>query len=61
MYVVAFEGDNHVEWSECNFEAYEEDKRRRLGADSLIPTRIKRQKFETLIELSPNANHRTGR
>ncbi len=26
-------------------EAYEEDKKRRLGADSLIPGRIKFQKF----------------
>jgi hypothetical protein len=34
-----------VEWFEGNFEAYEEDKKRRLGADSLIPHRIKFQKF----------------
>ncbi len=44
-HILAFEGDSHVEWFEGNFEAYEEDKKRRLGADSLIPHRIKFQKF----------------
>ena len=44
-HILAFEGDSHVEWFEGNFEAYEEDKKRRLGADSLIPQRIKFQKF----------------
>ncbi|HEX7887112.1 MAG TPA: energy-dependent translational throttle protein EttA, partial [Phenylobacterium sp.] len=39
-HILAFEGDSHVEWFEGNFEAYEEDKKRRLGADSLIPHRI---------------------
>jgi len=34
-----------VEWFEGNFEAYEEDKTRRLGADSLIPKRIEFQTF----------------
>ncbi|MCF8504254.1 MAG: energy-dependent translational throttle protein EttA [Caulobacter sp.] len=44
-HILAFEGDSHVEWFEGNFEMYEEDKKRRLGADSLIPHRIKFQKF----------------
>ena len=44
-HILAFEGDSHVEWFEGNFEAYEEDKKRRLGADSLIPKRIKYQAF----------------
>jgi ATP-binding cassette ChvD family protein len=44
-HILAFEGDSHVEWFEGNFEAYEEDKKRRLGPDSLIPKRIKFQKF----------------
>ncbi|MBN9143878.1 MULTISPECIES: energy-dependent translational throttle protein EttA [unclassified Novosphingobium] len=30
-HILAFEGNGHVEWFEGNFEAYEEDKRRRLG------------------------------
>jgi ATPase subunit of ABC transporter with duplicated ATPase domains len=44
-HILAFEGDSQVEWFEGNFEAYEEDKKRRLGTDSLIPHRIKFQKF----------------
>jgi len=40
-HIMAFEGDSHVEWFEGNFEAYEEDKRRRLGKDATLPTRIK--------------------
>jgi ATP-binding cassette ChvD family protein len=44
-HILAFEGDGHVEWFEGNFDAYEEDKKRRLGADSIIPKRLKFQKF----------------
>jgi ATP-binding cassette ChvD family protein len=44
-HILAFEGDSHVEWFEGNFEAYETDKKRRLGVESLIPHRIKFQKF----------------
>ncbi len=44
-HILAFEGDSHVEWFEGNFEAYEEDKKRRLGVDELIPQKIKFQKF----------------
>jgi ATP-binding cassette ChvD family protein len=44
-HILAFEGDSQVDWFEGNFEAYEEDKKRRLGSDSLIPHRIKFQKF----------------
>jgi ATP-binding cassette ChvD family protein len=40
-HILAFEGDSHVEWFEGNFEAYEADKRRRLGADATEPHRIK--------------------
>ncbi len=40
-HILAFEGDSHVEWFEGNFEMYEEDKKRRLGADSVNPRRIK--------------------
>ncbi len=40
-HILSFEGDSHVEWFEGNFEAYEEDKRRRLGADATEPHRIK--------------------
>ena len=40
-HILAFEGDSHVEWFEGNFQAYEADKRRRLGADATEPHRIK--------------------
>jgi ATPase subunit of ABC transporter with duplicated ATPase domains len=32
-HILAFEGEANVEWFEGNFEAYEEDKIRRLGPD----------------------------
>jgi ATP-binding cassette ChvD family protein len=44
-HILAFEGDSHVEWFEGNFEAYEEDKKRRLGIGADIPHRIKYKKF----------------
>ncbi|MGH1465994.1 MAG: energy-dependent translational throttle protein EttA [Cognatishimia sp.] len=44
-HMLAFEGDAHVEWFEGNFEDYEEDKKRRLGADALEPKRLKHKKF----------------
>ena len=40
-HILAFEGDSHVEWFEGNYEAYEADKKRRLGAEADRPTRIK--------------------
>jgi sulfate-transporting ATPase len=40
-HILAFEGDSHVEWFEGNFQAYEADKRRRLGENSTDPHRIK--------------------
>lgn len=39
-HILAFEGDSHVEWFEGNFEDYEADKIRRLGADSVNPKRV---------------------
>ncbi|MFG1320360.1 energy-dependent translational throttle protein EttA [Xanthobacter autotrophicus] len=44
-HMLAFEGDSHVEWFEGNFADYEEDKKRRLGIDSVIPKRIQYKKF----------------
>ena len=40
-HILAFEGDSHVEWFEGNYEAYEADRKRRLGAEADRPTRIK--------------------
>jgi energy-dependent translational throttle protein EttA len=44
-HMLSFEGDSHVEWFEGNFADYEEDKKRRLGIDSVIPHRLKYKKF----------------
>ncbi|WP_417525476.1 energy-dependent translational throttle protein EttA [Marinovum sp.] len=44
-HILAFEGEAHVEWFQGNFEDYEEDKKRRLGADALEPKRLKHKKF----------------
>jgi ATP-binding cassette ChvD family protein len=44
-HILAFEGESQVEWFEGNFQDYEQDKMRRLGTDSTIPTRIKYKKF----------------
>jgi sulfate-transporting ATPase len=40
-HIMAFEGDSHVEWFEGNFQDYEADKKRRLGADADQPHRIR--------------------
>src|SRR5262249_32252675 len=40
-HMLAFEGDSHVEWFAGNYQDYEVDRRRRLGADADRPHRIK--------------------
>ena len=40
-HILAFEGESHVEWFEGNYDAYEVDKKRRLGVDATQPHRIK--------------------
>jgi sulfate-transporting ATPase len=40
-HMLAFEGDSHVEWFAGNYQDYEEDKKRRLGAEADRPHRIK--------------------
>ena len=45
-HILAFEGNSHIEWFEGNFEDYLEDKRRRLGDESVNPKRTKYKKFE---------------
>src|SRR5215813_10905193 len=40
-HMLAFEGDSHVEWFEGNYQDYEADRHRRLGADADQPHRIK--------------------
>lgn len=40
-HILAFEGDSSIQWFEGNYQAYEEDRRRRLGAEAEQPHRIK--------------------
>jgi energy-dependent translational throttle protein EttA len=40
-HILAFEGESQVVWFEGNYEAYEEDKKRRLGAEADQPHRIR--------------------
>ncbi len=40
-HILAFEGDSQVVWLECNYQDYEADRKRRLGADADQPHRIK--------------------
>ena len=44
-HILAFEGDSHVEWFEGNFEEYEADKIRRLGAEAAHQHRLKYKQF----------------
>jgi len=40
-HMLAFEGDSHVEWFQGNYQDYEADRKRRLGAAADMPHRIK--------------------
>jgi sulfate-transporting ATPase len=44
-HVLAFEGDSQVVWFEGNFEAYEEHRRERLGAEADRPHRVSYKKL----------------
>jgi ATP-binding cassette ChvD family protein len=44
-HILAFEGDSQAVWFEGNYEAYEEDRHRRLGAEADQPHRIKYRKL----------------
>jgi ATP-binding cassette ChvD family protein len=44
-HMLAFEGDSEVVWFEGNYQDYEADKKRRLGADADQPHRIKYRKL----------------
>ncbi len=45
-HILAFEGDSHVEWFEGNYQEYEADRHRRLGADADQPHRIKYRRID---------------
>lgn len=40
-HILAFEGDSQLNWFEGNYEAYEEDLKRRFGDKAFEPTKIK--------------------
>jgi sulfate-transporting ATPase len=44
-HMLAFEGDSNVLWFEGNYQDYEADRRRRLGAEADRPHRIKYRKL----------------
>ncbi|MCL4233627.1 MAG: energy-dependent translational throttle protein EttA [Deltaproteobacteria bacterium] len=44
-HILAFEGESHAEWFEGNYQDYEKDKKRRLGADADQPHRIRYKKL----------------
>jgi sulfate-transporting ATPase len=44
-HILAFEGDSQIVWFEGNYEAYEADRKRRLGAEADQPHRIRYKKL----------------
>jgi ATP-binding cassette ChvD family protein len=44
-HILAFEGESRARWFEGNYSAYEEDRRRRLGAEADTPRRIHYKKL----------------
>ena len=44
-HMLAFEGNSNVEWFEGSYSEYTEDRKRRLGDEGEIPSRIKYKKF----------------
>jgi ATPase subunit of ABC transporter with duplicated ATPase domains len=44
-HILAFEGDSQVVWFEGNYQDYEADRRRRLGAEAEQPHRIRYKKL----------------
>ena len=44
-HILAFEGDGHVHWCEGNYQAYEEERRRRLGLAPDQPPRFRYKKL----------------
>ncbi len=45
-HIMAFEGDSQVSFFPGNFSEYEEDRKKRLGVDSIVPTRIQYRKLQ---------------
>jgi len=45
-HILAFEGDSFVTWFEGNYQDYEKDRRRRLGADAEQPHRLRYRRID---------------
>ena len=45
-HIMAFEGDSTVSFFPGNFTEYEEDRKKRLGVDTIVPTRIHYRKLQ---------------
>jgi sulfate-transporting ATPase len=45
-HIMAFEGDSQVTFFPGNFTDYEEDRKKRLGEEALVPTRIRYKKLQ---------------
>ena len=45
-HILAFEGDSHIEWFEGNYQDYEKDRKKRLGADADTPHRLKYRRID---------------
>jgi sulfate-transporting ATPase len=46
-HIIAFEGDSKVVFFEGNYQDYEEDKKRRLGPEALMPKRVRHKVVES--------------
>jgi ATPase subunit of ABC transporter with duplicated ATPase domains len=44
-HIIAFEGDSEIVFVEGNFQDYEDDKKKRLGPEALVPKRVKYRKL----------------
>jgi sulfate-transporting ATPase len=45
-HILAFDGESAVEWFEGNYQEYEKDRRRRLGADADQPHRLRYRRID---------------
>ena len=60
-HVLAFEGDSQVRWFEGNFEAYEEHRHERLGAEADRPHRINYKKLDARVAAAHRSMYILGR
>ena len=56
-HILAFEGDSQVVWFEGNYQDYEADRQRRLGAAADQPHRIRYKKLVPLDVAQPTPDN----